>query len=130
MGQQQVVSCLQAFLPARVSWGVFTDLVTEKGCAPRFIMRDPRLNPVPQSFNDRLRISDEGANNVSGCPPSALVQGEREIPVVERDMRLDLVLKQFIDESVVKIQAEIVDCTITARNDPWPCHRKSVSRHP
>ena len=62
-----------------------------------------------------------------GIQPAALVlQGLRQIPVVERDIGLDPCRKQRIDQPVIPGKARRVDCPCALREDARPGNREPV----
>ncbi|OAL13588.1 hypothetical protein A4V12_20840 [Streptomyces noursei] len=95
---QQVVrrrQCRGAQAQAR---GVLTARVAEEGAAPRLVERDPAGDAVGQCVRDQGRVVGEACRRVPGAPAARVLEGLRELPVVERHGRGDTDGQQVVHQ--------------------------------
>ena len=59
-------------------------------------------------------------------PAAAILERLRQVPVVERDERLDAVREQLVDEAVVEVEAGGVHAAAALGEDPRPRDREAV----
>ena len=107
--------------PRRVNAGG----VAEKGRAPRLVQRRPRRHPVAEGLVDRARVLREAIRGVAVGPTAGVLQGLRQVPVVQRHPGPDVVRQQFVDEARVEVESGRVD-RATVRTDARPRHREAV----
>ena len=95
---------------------------------PRFIQRDPVPDPVAESLEADSGITGERLRRLPRKPAvgDELID-DRQIPVVERRIRLNAVLEQRIDQIAVKGDAGRIGRSDAVRNDPRPCDRETVA---
>ena len=105
MGEQQVVGHRKRVEEQLVPGRVDAAGVAQHGDDVRLVDRDPVLDPVAEPSGHDPGELPEDACHVAVQPAAAVLQLLREVPVVERDHRLDAGLAQLVDEPVVEVQA-------------------------
>src|SRR4029450_10968233 len=89
--------------------------------------REVVLHPVAELVGDVPAVIAEPLRRVFGPPAAVLVlQRLREIPVIERDERLDLPCAQLVGQALVEVDALRVRRTVTLREDARPGDRETV----
>ncbi len=125
VGEQQVVDGghggARLGSPGRVNAGG----VAEEGRAPRLVQRRPRRHPVAEGLVDRARVLGEAIRGVAVGPTAGVLEGLRQVPVVQRHPGPDVVRQQFVDEPRVEVETGRVDRAAVG-TDPWPRHREAV----
>ena len=101
--QQQMMAGLisdAAILHARRE---HTALVTEHRRHPRLVVSGDRNDAIAQSPRHDLRIVGEAIGGISRQPATvATLQFRRQIPVIQRRVRLNVAFQQAIDQSFVE----------------------------
>ena len=90
--------------PRRVN----TQAVPEPRGDPGLVVRDPARDAVAEPAGDASANSPNASTVARSGQPPASSSATREIPVVERDERLDLVREQLVDEPVVEVEPGVV----------------------
>ena len=106
--------------------GVNAVAVAEPGAAPRLVQRDPLADAVAECRRDHPRVLGEPARGVAGGPATRVLQRLRQVPVVQREGRLDAALAQAVDQATVEVQAGLVGRALAVRLDARPGHREPV----
>src|SRR4029453_11276849 len=89
--------------------------------------REVVLHSVAELVGDVPAVVAERLRRVFGPPAAVLVlQRLREIPVIERDERLDPVCAQLVGQALVEVDAFRVRRTVTLREDARPGDREAV----
>ena len=71
-----------------------------------FVDSEESPHPVAQPLGDISRVVGERAGGVARLPAAPpILQGLRQIPMIERRERGDSVGEQFVDQAVVEIEA-------------------------
>ena len=83
--------------------------VAEERRAPRLVERRPGRHAVAEGVVHGRRVVDEPVRRVAVGPAAAVLEGLRQVPVVERQPRVDAVAEQLVDQPVVERQAPRVD---------------------
>ena len=68
----------------------------------------------PSRRRDDLGVLREGVDGLAGRPAAAILERLRQVPVVQRDERLDAVREQLVDEAVVEVEAGLVHAAAAA----------------
>src|SRR5579859_2793372 len=76
---------------------------------PGLVEGDPPGDTVAQASCDNLRIVSERIGRLTAQPTATLMQCQRQIPMVERGHRANIVSQQFIDKAIIKIQPTLID---------------------
>ena len=93
----------------------------------RLVERDPVLDAVAEASEAKRRILDEGARGRLRKPAVVLdLQHERQIPVVERDHRVDSVRYQLVNQHRVEAHALLVHRAIAIGQHARPRDREAV----
>ena len=79
--------------------------VAEPGDHPRLVLRDPVADTIAQRVGHDLDVLGEGVHGLAHRPAPAVLERLRQIPVIERDERLDPVGEQLVHEPVVEVEA-------------------------
>jgi hypothetical protein len=106
--------------------------VAEVGAAPRLVQRDEQRHPVPERGGHDAGVLPEALRGRPCRPAARVLQGLREVPVVEGDGRGDPRGQQRVDQRRVERQPLVVDGAERVgghlRGDPGPGHREPVRR--
>ena len=81
------------------------------GSHPGFVVGYPNPNPVAEMVGHDMRIFRKGIGGFTVGPATFLLKSLRKIVVKQANIGLDLFLKQFIHQTIVKIQPGLVDGT-------------------
>src|SRR5512136_93484 len=84
---------------------------------PRLVQRGPHLDATVEATEHGLRILRKPLRDVRIEPSAAIVECCGQIPVKERRCRLDAVLEQAVDETLVEIETGCVNLTRALRKD-------------
>ena len=87
------------------TWGVDAGGVAEVGCAPGLVVSGPDADPVTEPLVDDQRVVGEGLGGAAVEPAAAVLEGLREVPVVERGRRRDPARERSVDQPVVVVQS-------------------------
>lgn len=71
--------------------------MAEDGDAPGFVESRPQLDTIPQAACHHVGVIGEGLQRVAVGPTTLILQGLRQIPMIEREKRLDIGGQQAID---------------------------------
>ena len=102
--------------------------VAQVGRAPRLVERGPGADPVAEAGVHDLGVLGEGLGGLPVGPAAPVLQGLRQVPVVERDDRVDALAEQLVGQPVVEVQAAGVDRAGAVGLDPRPGDREPVRR--
>jgi hypothetical protein len=105
--------------------GVLTAGVAEERRAPRLVEGGPGRHPVADRVVQRERELREPVGRVAVGPPARVLEGLRQVPVVERQPGLDPVGQQLVDQPLVEVDARQVDRTSVGAH-PGPRRREAV----
>ncbi len=130
VGEHQVVGREQALHRVAVAGGVGPDGVAEHRGAPRLVERRPVDDAVAERADDVGGVVGEPAGDVAGAPAAPVLEGLREVPVVERDDRADAGVEQLVDEPVVEREPEGVGGAGAVGLDARPRDREPVGLEP
>ena len=103
---------------------VQAETVAEPRDHPGLVLGDPGSNPVAEASGDDLHVLGEGADRVTGRPPTSILEGLRQVPVVQGHVRLDSVREQLVDEAVVEVEPRRVRPAASLREDSRPGDRE------
>ena len=105
VGDQQVVGGGDGFAGVLPAGGVDAHVVAEVGRAPRLVERGPMGHPVAEAGDDQPGVVREPLRHVAPGPAAVVLQGLREVPVVQRRVRLEPDLEHLVDQLVVEAEA-------------------------
>ena len=94
VAEQQVVGDRQRVEHQRPAGGVHADGVAEHGDDVGLVDGDPVLDPVGEPLADDGGVLGEAVDGVAVEPAAVVLERLRQVPVEERDHRLDAVLEQ------------------------------------
>jgi hypothetical protein len=90
----------------------------------------PIANSVTQRLEEHPRVVGEPFGTISGLPPTVVLQGLRQVPVVEGGDRRDAPGEQPVDEPVIEVEAPAVDGLATFRKHAGPRDGEPVGADP
>ena len=103
--------------------------VAQERRAPRLVVRRPDLHAVGQPLGDQAGVVGEAVRGVARRPAAGVLEGLREVPVVQRRQRLHAAREQRVDEALVVVQPGGVRGAATGRLHPRPGDREAVAVH-
>ena len=109
---------------------VLTGLVSQQHEALGLIERDPVRDAVGQTVNNDARVVGEPIDNIRIEPAALLLELEREVPVVERDVGGDPGVEQRVDEVAVEVEPGFVDRAGAVGHDAGPGDGQTVGVEP
>src|SRR5579885_3082523 len=112
-----------------MAWWMPGEAVAEQSKDRRLVERCKVLDAVAESTGDEAGIVGEPSDDVARQPSTAVLEGLREVPVVEAKPRLNTARQHAIDQSVIKGQAGLVGCASALGQDARPGGRKPVGLH-
>ena len=118
VAEQQVVHGGQGVGGRGAAGGVHPGAVAEERRAPRLVEGVPHGDPVAEAGGDAGGVVGEPGGGVAGGPAAAVLDGLRQVPVVERGGGPDAGGEQLVDQAVVEAGA--------LRLDPGPGDREPV----
>ena len=130
MAQQQVMRHLHGGLPAPQTRREDARLVAQDRDHPRLIVRGNRNDAIAEPTPDLGRVFGEAQRRVAAHPAALFLQGLRQVPVVEGQVRRDAPLEQCVDQAVVEREPLLVPCPLAARLDARPGDRETVGMDP
>ena len=124
--EEDVVAGEEPRLPVAEARRVAADLVSEEARAPRLVVRDPVLHAIAEAFPHHLRVLGEGLGGRARRPAPFVLERLGEIPVVERDVRLDPRFEEGVDERRVEVETAGVHLAAAGRQDARPRDGEAV----
>jgi len=125
VGPEQVVGHLQGPAGILPAGGMQARQVAVHGGPARLVQGGPQLDPVAEVPEAQLGILQPGFQGLGVLPA---LQGQRQIPVVQRHVGGDPLLEQRIHEPVVEVQSGLVDGAPPLGQQPGPGQREAVAR--
>ena len=105
---------------ARSAWRVNALAVAGPSGDVRLVLRDPVRHPIAEPLGNDLGVVAERLGSLAHGPAAGVLEGKRQVPMVERDVRLDLALEELVHESVVEVEAGFVYRSAARRDDAGP----------
>ena len=124
--QQQVVHHLDRGAHVLHARRVAAFGVAEEGGAPGLVVRDPVVHAVAQAPRHERGVVDEGVHGGTLHPAAFVLQGLRQVPVVERGPGLEAALEHAVDQAVVEVQPCRQRRAAAAGLDARPGDREAV----
>lgn len=100
--EQQVVGRDERRVVVLDARGVHAAAVAEERGAERLVDRRPVAHAVAECAVDDRRVVGEPGSRVTLRPAAGVLQGLRQVPVVERQHRRDTVAQHLVDQPVVE----------------------------
>ena len=126
VAQQQVVRDLDrdaARLDARREVAL---VVAQHRDDPGLVVRRDRGHAVAEAALHAQRVVDEVVHRLARIPAALVLQRLRQVPVVERQVRLESARQQAVDEAVVERQPLLVPGALAQRLHARPRDREAV----
>src|SRR5262249_62250828 len=92
-----------------------------------FVEREKVPRPVAELFGDVTGIVRECLGGVAPFPPAAILQRLRQVPVIERWERRDVVGDEVIEEAVVEVETLRIWRAGALREYPRPRNGEPVA---
>ena len=128
VAEQQMVHGRQPGRRVLHAGGVGAADVAEERRAPRLVQRGPDRHPVAESIVDVEGVLAETVRGVPVAPAALVLDRLRQVPVVERQPRHDVVLEQFVDQPRVEVESGRVDRPAVGA-DPRPRRGEAIALH-
>ncbi|MEZ5207563.1 MAG: hypothetical protein R2690_11425 [Acidimicrobiales bacterium] len=96
----------------------------------RFVEHHPVLHTVAVAAGDLLGEGGEVVDDAAPGPAPLALEGQRQVPVVHRDPRLDAARQAAVDHPVVVGPAGVVPRPASVAVDPGPVDREPVGVDP
>ncbi len=110
--------------------GVHAEPVAEPRDHPRLALRDPVRHAVAEAPDHGLHVLDVRVDGLAHRPAAAVLERLRQVPVVQRDERLDAGGQELVHEAVVEVEARLVAAAAAVRKDPRPGDREAEGVEP
>jgi len=92
----------------------------------RFVYRDPAGDPVAERLGDDRRVLREPLRRAADRPAAFVLEGLRQIPVIERGGGGDAASGKLVQQCPVVVEPALVDRSPAVRLDPRPGDREPV----
>ena len=112
MAEQEVVRHLHGCGARLQAWCKNTTLVAQNSNHPGFVVRGVSCYTVAQTFENFAGVIDKVLNRVAVGPAALVLQGLRQVPMIERDLRRNAFGDQSIHQLSIKIQTGFVERTL------------------
>ena len=129
VAEQQVVGGSEGRHPLPAPRRVPADGVAEDRAAERLVEGDPLRHPVTERGVHDRGVVGEALRGVAQRPTPRVLEGLRQVPVVEGRDRLDARCEQLVHQPVVERQPRRVDRPGPGGLDPGPGDREAVGVH-
>ena len=130
MAEQEVMDGLHRSSAEGLAGCMHSGGISEKCRAPGLIERDPVGDQVPKRLLGSGGVIAEALGRVPVEPAAGILQGLRQIPVIERRVRRYAVLKIItLSKSAIELHAGRVELAGAGRKDPGPRNRESIRIH-
>jgi hypothetical protein len=93
---------------------------------PGFVDRRPHRDPVAECAADDVGVIGKPAGDVAIEPAAAVVEGRREIPVVERGVGRNSAFEQRVDQPRVEVEPFVVDGACALGQDSGPGDAEAI----
>src|SRR5215472_8699061 len=94
--------------------------------AEGLIDSNPALHPISQVPGYHIGILGKSQRSCTIEPAAAIVQSQRQIPVIQCERWLDVVFEQRIYQPIVERYPSKIGGAGALRNDPRPGHREAI----
>src|SRR5215217_4049782 len=109
-----------------VARGVDAEAVTHPGRDPGLVQGDPEPHALREGLVDDAGVLCEALARVPVGPATCILQRLRQVPVIQRQHRLDGAPSQAVDEPAVEVEAVLVGWTAPFGLDAGPGHGEAV----
>ncbi len=92
----------------------------------RLVERHPVLHAIAEALRDQRRVVGEPAADVAVQPAAAVVERQRQIPVIKRHPRRDARGEERVDQAIVEIEPLRVRRAGALRDHARPRHAQAV----
>ena len=130
VAEQQVVGDREGVEHHRAARRVLAERVAVERRHVGLVDRYPVLDAVGVPRADQGGVLGEGLDGVAVEPAAVVLEGLREVPVVERHHRRHARVEQAVDEAVVEVEALLVGHAAPAWQHPRPRDREPVVADP
>ena len=103
--------------------------VPEAGRAERLVQRRPPPDTVAEVAHHHVDVVGERLGGGALGPAALVLEHLRQVPVVQRDVRLDAGVEQVVDELRVEVEPGLGRLAAAVGQHPGPRHREAVGGH-
>ena len=115
---------------AGLAGGVNAERVPVRQVHERLVEGDPQRDPVAEAGGGEVGVVGEAGGGVPGEPAAAVLQRLRQVPVEERDHRVDAAVQQHVHQPVVEGEAGGLTGPGPVGLHPRPGDREAVAPTP
>src|SRR5690606_26124969 len=126
MGEKHVVHGTGSSAQVAIAGRVNAEEMTEEGHAPGLVDGRGGLEAIAEFLADQGGIVGEPAGNIPVHPAAAILQGGRQIPMVERGVGFYAALEHAVDQAVVEVDALLVDGAGALGDEARPGEGKAI----
>ena len=126
--EQQVVRGARGLGVVGVARRLHAPRVAEERRAHRLVDRDPVLGEVAERVGHERRVLAEAVRRLAGGPAALVLERLRQVPVVERHVRLDAAGAAALEQRAVERDALGVELAAAGRLQARPRERQPVGR--
>ena len=91
------------------------------------VERGPAAHPVAEGSERQIGVVGEGVDDAAVDPAALVLEGLRQVPVIERDVGRDAGVEQFVDEARVEVDALLVDRASPFGDQARPAQREAIA---
>lgn len=113
------------FVHVAMARGVDTDVIAEESGTPWLVVGDPRVDNPVELIEAHFGIVEEPIDRVAVHPAAFFMGPHREVPMIERDGRLDAFFTEACRERLIERHPSWIELTLR-REDPWPGDRETI----
>src|SRR5262245_49313659 len=92
----------------------------------RLVQGDPILDAIAERPPHQRGILTEGFRRGALAPAAAIIERLRQIPMVERDERSDVLRQQRVDQLAVEVEPALIAGAAAGWNDARPGDREAI----
>ena len=129
MGQQEVMGGADAGCLVLDARCVHTYVVTQVGAAHGFVQRCVRIDALTEGLRDQVNIVTKGIGGLAIQPAAGILQMLGQVPVIEGDKGLDVVLSELIEQLDIPLNTGSIGAAITL-DDSRPRNGQAIGIHP
>jgi hypothetical protein len=127
MREIHMVSRLQETPPVGNARCIPAHAVAEQRAHIGFVESGKMPDPVSVAARDQGGIVGEPKRDIAVLPSAKIVQRLRQVPMIEAQPGLYAVAEQFVDQTIVEVEAQAVGLAASLWQHAWPGHGKPVN---
>ena len=123
--EQQVMRDGNRVVVARAPRCVYAPRIADPRVHPRLVVCHPVLHAIAELRCDDLRVLRERLRGGANSPAALVLECLRRVPVEERRERLDALLEERVDETVVEVEPRLIHRAATLGEHARPGDREA-----